>query len=409
MKNGSMDRSDIYLMVSGYFPRPDNEWTCAFVHDLCAAIERNSQYRVVVLNPGVRNSYVFRGIQVVGFLEMRRGRWLCPWLFNKINHMRMWRALRREGVDIAQIKVAHGQLIASGTYLNELKRVLGIKTVLQFQDPDPYGMLLGTGFFATWKKWVYFVYHRYIVEKMDLLVAISENVAKVIMDAPQQKVYDDYVPMKCAMNTLRRFRKARLDKGRIYVLHNSVDSTLFSKRTDVKLQDGVFRIGCVGLFRDWKDQITLLRSIDILYGTIPELHVTLVGIHHSGTMLADCERFISERKIPVKIIPSLDHSELGDFYRSLDLFVLPSYFEGFGCVFTEAWSCGTPFITCEGQAMDDLIYPEDRHLWLCKLRDPQDLAEKIRYYYLHRPEQRLASETDIDILVPKFLERVSSL
>ena len=170
-----------------------------------------------------------------------------------------------------------------------------------------------------------------------------------------------------------------------------------------------FVVGCVAVFRDWKDQLTLLKAIDLIKEKIPDLRVRLVGVHHSGTMLEDCKRFIKNKNLPVDIIPSFDHRELPNFYRSLDLFVLPSYFEGFGCVFTEAWNCGTPFMTCEGQAMDDLIFNEDRGLWLCRQGDYVNLADKILYFYNNRPEQRLSGETDIDILVPQFINKIDRI
>ena len=120
-------------------------------------------------------------------------------------------------------------------------------------------------------------------------------------------------------------------------------------------------------------------------------------------MLEDCKKYILENKLPVTIIPSMDHKDLPEFYRSLDLFVLPSYFEGFGCVFTEAWSCGTPFITCVGQGMDDLIYDEDRDKWLCRQHDAEDLAKKILSYYSNRYEQRLSGTVDIVEMVERFM------
>lgn len=56
--------------------------------------------------------------------------------------------------------------------------------------------------------------------------------------------------------------------------------------------------------------------------------------------------------------------------------------------------------------MDDLIAPEDRHLWLCRERDPADLAEKILKFYEHRPVQRLTEDQNIDLLVGRFLYRL---
>lgn len=59
--------------------------------------------------------------------------------------------------------------------------------------------------------------------------------------------------------------------------------------------------------------------------------------------------------------------------------------------------------------MDDLILPEERHLWLCRERDPEDLAEKILYFYENRPVQHLTEDQDIDKLVERFCGQIEQL
>ena len=56
--------------------------------------------------------------------------------------------------------------------------------------------------------------------------------------------------------------------------------------------------------------------------------------------------------------------------------------------------------------MDDMIYEEDRGLWLCKPRNPEDLALKIKYFIENRPAQRLNGEIDIDKLVLDFINEI---
>ena len=84
-----------------------------------------------------------------------------------------------------------------------------------------------------------------------------------------------------------------------------------------------------------------------------------------------------------------------EVYHNVDLFVLPSYFEGFGCVFAEAAACGIPFMTCEGQGIEDLILPEEREIWLFPPKNADALAEKIRFYFSVRPKQSLTKEIEL--------------
>ena len=209
-----------------------------------------------------------------------------------------------------------------------------------------------------------------------------------------------------------------------------------------------FAIGCVGNFEKLKDQMTLLMAVEILNrveqlavsgrnrrlsvacdssepsraqasaerlavrgdsvgsscGERVKIKVVFIG---SGEMMAECKSFATGNGIDAEFRQEVRHEELPEFYRELDLFVLPSYFEGFGCVFTEAWTCGVPFIACEGQGIEDLIAEEDRGKWLCKPRDAEDLAKKIEAYIENRWEQKLTGPVDVDTLVAKFCEGIS--
>ena len=170
-----------------------------------------------------------------------------------------------------------------------------------------------------------------------------------------------------------------------------------------------FTIGCIGNFCDWKDQITLLRAVSALITRgVDNILVRMIG---SGPLLKCCKQYVSANGLNacVSFENEVDHAKLPEFYHSLDLFVLPSYFEGFGCVFTEAYACGVPFITCEGQGMDDLIAKEERGKWLCKPKDPNDLANKISGYIKNRWEQKLAGPIEINTLVVNFIHSTCPL
>ena len=63
------------------------------------------------------------------------------------------------------------------------------------------------------------------------------------------------------------------------------------------------------------------------------------------------------RNLPENVAwhPPCSAKELREHYRNADIFVFPSYFEGFGLVLLEAMACGLPAIASDASAMPDLF------------------------------------------------------
>ncbi len=79
----------------------------------------------------------------------------------------------------------------------------------------------------------------------------------------------------------------------------------------------------------------------------------------------------------VRFIGLVPYNELPKYLSASDVFVRPSLSEGFGNSFVEALSCGVPIIgTSVGGIPDFLV--DGRTGLFCKVRNPEDLAEKIR-------------------------------
>lgn len=398
--------SALYLVVTPFFPSPDS-WRGAYCYDFVQALRRIGRYDVRVFVPGAGSDYDYQGVHVCRFPVRALPSGLLPFLFARQNIQSFLRKLEAEGIALSDVAVCHGHTAHFGVYLLALKRLNPhCLTLLHHHDPASFGLRSG----RLGKVWLsrllsYFSLRR-IHEAMDCHVFISRSVERSFRMAPKTDwtVYRDYRRMACGVGWLKpvRVRNAIL-------LHNGVDAHRFTAEQRANRGKTVpFAVGCIANFVDWKDQLSLLRAVASLRDRLGDWRLRLIG---SGPTLAACKAYVTGQSLQdrVSFESEVDHTELPDFYRSLDLFVLPSYFEGFGCVFTEAWACGTPFITCGGQGMDDLVLPEERHLWLCKPMNPEDLAEKILYFYEHRPEQHLAGPVDIDLLVPRFVRDVERL
>lgn len=62
--------------------------------------------------------------------------------------------------------------------------------------------------------------------------------------------------------------------------------------------------------------------------------------------------------------------------KKADVFVMPSEYESFGCVYVEAMACGIPIIACRGQGIEEIIQ-DGVHGRLVSPRNPMEIAEVL--------------------------------
>jgi len=69
------------------------------------------------------------------------------------------------------------------------------------------------------------------------------------------------------------------------------------------------------------------------------------------------------------------------FYGLMNLFILPSYREGFPTVVLEASAMELPILTTEATGCIDSIIPNSTGMFI--KHSKYDIAEKVKYYYNH--------------------------
>ncbi len=392
-----------YILVTPFFPSPIS-WRGAFCYHLAKAIARTGKYDIRVFVLGAGEDYVYQGMKVYRFPVKHLPSAIFPFLFKRTNEKSFLKKLSVANISPSDVAICNGHTAFCAIYPLALRKINpSVKTFLHHHDPQSFGLNLGRLRHVWLHKVINFILLRRLHEQIDCHVFISEIVRKSFLSVPDASwtVYEDY---KKQMKGLGFFHGPHISRS--VILHNAVDCNVFSSNGRVGHKG--FVVGIVGNFIDRKDHITLLMALNKIKNELGDWELRLIG---SGPLLNKCKQYVKENGLEsnVSFEAEVDYTELPDFYRSLDLFVLPSYFEGFGCVFTEAFACGTPFITCYGQGMDDLILFEERKLWLVEPRNPTDLAEKILYYYNHRPRQHMSQSINIDEWVNGFIKQIEKM
>jgi len=153
-------------------------------------------------------------------------------------------------------------------------------------------------------------------------------------------------------------------RERVHVVPNGIDTEVFLPHEQSRWDPaaGPRRIGAVG-------RLAHQKGFDILIAALPavldhhDVDVTIIG---EGALRRDLEH--QARGLPVSFMGRLDSpSEVADFLRSLDLFVMPSRYEGLPNAVLEAVACGVRVVATDAPGMRaalgsaPLVPAEDPH------------------------------------------------
>ncbi|WP_254432100.1 glycosyltransferase family 4 protein [Aquisalimonas sp. 2447] len=139
--------------------------------------------------------------------------------------------------------------------------------------------------------------------------------------------------------------------------------------------------------------LTPRKGQDVLVGALARLqdlpwHASLVGATDADPAFARrVQQQVAEAGLEQRIhlTGACDGTVLANLYRHATLFVLPSRYEGYGMVLTEALACGLPVISTTGGAIPDTV--PDGAARLVPPGDADTLAEALDHW-LRDPRAR---------------------
>ena len=404
-----MSKKEYYLCVTPFFPSPGN-WRGAYVLDQVKALQRNSVYDVRVFVGGGKDDsdYEIDGVTVYRYKTRELPSNLLNGIFNGYNSSSFVKRVLALGINPMDVAFVHCHVsmrAACGLALKKLNP--NIKVLLQHHDLDPFNLRSG----VIGRNNRFNIRYRarkaiHLYNEVDLHICISQACRDCLLRFPNPRegeVYEDCKRSLALCNGL-----PSIHAKDTYILYNGVDCQLFNKKAEheqqTKEKDTIFRIGCIANFNELKGHITLIKAFELLIKKgYQHIRLSLLGTGETRTM---CEEYLRCHNLMQYIEwPSeVKHDKLPTYYHSLSLFVLPSYFEGFGCVYTEAAACGVPFMGCVNQGYSEYISKEERDKWLINPGDYTRLAEIMEAYMKSRCQQKLNETYEINSLINGFLE-----
>ena len=203
-----------------------------------------------------------------------------------------------------------------------LSRRLGIPFVVTIHGLDVFNSCFQKGIAAGWRRKA----SLNVYESANKVVCISRKVRRLLTDAMGTGVASE-------------------------VVYNGTDPSVFAPGT---AQEKTPTILMVGNLLAGKGHELVLRAFSRVEDSHPDLQCRIIG---EG---ADRDRFVGLAKDlgisdQVHFLGRRSRSEVAEAMRNCTIFVLPSRYEGLGCVYLEAMACSKPVIACSGQGIDEII------------------------------------------------------
>jgi len=189
-------------------------------------------------------------------------------------------------------------------------------------------------------------HEKYVLSKIQNIIVCSQFNKEIINSMTSSKVY--VIPNGVNLPSIQNIQSRSLPMSSIFY----VGMLLKSKGVDI-----------------------LISAIPIIKKSIPDACLYIAG---AGKEEAKLKNLVKELNVEgnVKFLGFITEEEKYAYYKSIDIFVLPSLFEPFGIVLLEAMACGKPIVASNVGGIPYIVEDGKTGL-LFESENVEDLAEKI--------------------------------
>jgi glycosyltransferase involved in cell wall biosynthesis len=210
---------------------------------------------------------------------------------------------------------------------------------------------------------------------------------------------------KAAVDSLNQRLSARVFKRKTILLHNAIspnrfdqDSEARAKRCEFGLSDQDLVVGSVGRLSAQKGYIYLVEAASAVIAKVPNAKFIIIG---NGELKDELIEKTEQLGLSESIIFAGARQDAETLYRMMDIFVLPSLWEGLPTVVLESMASGIPVIATDIPGTRELIRM-DWTGWLAQPRDPISLATYI-IEALSTPQKRATiAQRALQEVIPRF-------
>jgi glycosyltransferase involved in cell wall biosynthesis len=175
---------------------------------------------------------------------------------------------------------------------------------------------------------------------------------------------------KSVLSYLNEINEIRIC-SKVSVIYYGIDN-INQENFKVKSSKKVEIIGTIGRLVEQKNYPVLLKAFSHLYLSNPGLRLVIIG---DGKLKNQLKSFADDLGI-LNVIEWVGKTNFIDKeLKRIDIFVLPSLYEGFGLVLLEAMQCGVPIIASNVSAIPEVL--GEQYEGLFQSNDDSDLFRML--------------------------------
>lgn len=215
--------------------------------------------------------------------------------------------------------------------------------------------------------------HGYLAEEYRLYAGIKKIFYQFIC-APLEKKALSTIPYIISVSPQMKDRIQPLTHSTIHVIPNGIDLNHI-KKIQPEPASGQQTVFYLGMLTKGKGVSDLIEAIAIIKKKIKNVHLFIGG---NGPYESQLKKIVKDLHLDqsVTFLGFLDEYQKYAYMKSIDVFVLPSYWESFPMVILEAMGCGKPIISTNISGIPYAV-TDQINGYLIKPGDIEALAEKI--------------------------------
>jgi glycosyltransferase involved in cell wall biosynthesis len=154
----------------------------------------------------------------------------------------------------------------------------------------------------------------------------------------------------------------RIPEGNVEVIYNGVEAQIFmnKKRDEVRSALGMPSdspvVGTTGRIKEQKGQKYLIEAVSTLIKDYPLIRLLIIG---DGPLMGEMKRYADSLGINDNVIFLGTRRDVPDLLSAIDIFVLPSLWEGLGIALLEAMAAGKPVIATNIGPFREIVNTEE--------------------------------------------------